>query len=202
MRRLFFYCHFPYLQTFYIQMQKEETENAPLQIQFICRCWKTCHEWHWKQPNAKNKRKHMPFSAVYVFSVESFQKQTCLWVFQVSDIIADTVFCLIIIPVAGRLENLSDIWEIRLKDATEQSESNPWQRLGKVQQCHKILPERQYNRNAFTSCFLISVEILLNSMSLYLYVLAFGSHLGEVRANINQTWAFGILTFMTLLLSF
>lgn len=26
----------------------------------------------------KNKRKHMPFSAVYVFSVKSFQKQTCL----------------------------------------------------------------------------------------------------------------------------
>jgi len=37
-------------------MQKEETENAPLQIQLIRRCWKTCHEWLWKQPNAKNKK--------------------------------------------------------------------------------------------------------------------------------------------------
>ena len=44
MRRLFFIAIFPYLQTFYIQMLKEETENAPLQIQLIRRCWKTCHE--------------------------------------------------------------------------------------------------------------------------------------------------------------
>ena len=118
---------------------------------------------------------------MFLFSPSgSFPAHTCLWVFQVSDIIADTVFCLIIIPIADRFETLSDIWEIRLKDATEQSENNPWQRLGKVQQCHKFLPERQYNRNCFHVLFAHKCRISLkNSMSLYLYVLAFGSHFGE-----------------------
>jgi len=27
---------------------RNRTENAPLQIQLRCRCWKTCHKWHWK----------------------------------------------------------------------------------------------------------------------------------------------------------
>ena len=36
--------------------------------------------------------------------LRNFSTHTCLWVPQVSDIIADTVFCLIIITIAGRFE--------------------------------------------------------------------------------------------------
>ena len=90
-----------------------------------------------------------------------FLAHTCLWVFQVSDIIVDTVFCLIIIPIAGRFEYLSGIWEIRLKDATGQSENNPWQRLGKVQQCHKFCLKGNTIEIAFPSCFLKNVDFLL-----------------------------------------
>lgn len=47
---------------------------------------------------------YLVFSHVSVFSVGSFPTHTCLWFFQVSDIIVDTVFCLIIIPIVGRFE--------------------------------------------------------------------------------------------------
>ena len=57
----------------------------------------------YNQISKLNLNSFLEFSHVSVLSVWSFPTHTCLWVFQVSDI-TDTVFCLIIITIAGRFQ--------------------------------------------------------------------------------------------------
>ena len=137
---------------------------------------------------------------MFLFSpLGSFPAHTCLWVFQVSDIIDDTVFCLNIIPIAGRFEKLSGIWEIRLKDATEQSENNPWQRLGKCSNVIKFCLKGNTIETALTSCFLINVEFLLKTLCLCIYIC---SPLARILGEEGRAFRPLESSFMTLLLSF
>ena len=71
-------------------------------IQLCCQCWKTCHNDIENRPTLKTKTKENLFCfLLFVFSpLKDFKNKLVCEVSQVSDIIADTVFCLIIIHIA------------------------------------------------------------------------------------------------------